>query len=203
MSYGALLGQLDEWFVQGVAEAGPDVVLCRQGCSQCCHGPFDISAADAELLVTAVARLDPAIRESVQQRAVSQHSQQAALLPEWQSPWDAEAVDEIRFDEMCDALSALPCAALDAAGSCMVYDSRPATCRMIGLPLGSLAGEVIENACPIIDTSASYAALGPVTFDIATFERKSETAEIDAMSRGWVPTTIAAALARALLQEMP
>lgn len=203
MTYGALLGQLDGWFARGVGEAGPEVVLCRQGCSQCCHGPFDISAADAELVVAAVSRLSTGRRDGVGERAMAQHNQQVALLPEWQQPWDAEAVEEGRFDEMCDALGALPCPALDEVGSCMIYDSRPATCRMIGLPLGSLSGDVIENACPIIDTSAAYAALAPITFDITAFERDSEAAEIDAMGRGWVPTTIAAALARSLLQETP
>ncbi|MGH7536460.1 MAG: hypothetical protein ACREMG_12905 [Gemmatimonadales bacterium] len=55
-AYSLLLERLTEWFEEGRRQH-PGVVPCRAGCTACCHGPFDISVADAELLREAVGRL--------------------------------------------------------------------------------------------------------------------------------------------------
>lgn len=194
MSYPLLLGELDHWFARGVADAGPGTVLCRRGCAACCHGPFDISPADARLVATAVAALEPATRSAVRTRAAAQRSRYVELAPEWSAPWDADAMADETFDRISDTLADLPCPALDHQGACLIYDSRPATCRMTGLAMATPQGDVLDNVCPILHTGSAYAALHPALFDLAGFEDAAEDLDAVAMSTGWVRTTVAGAI---------
>lgn len=197
MSYRQVLATLDRWFERGVSEAGAGVVLCRRGCSACCLGPFDVSPADAELVAGAVDRLEPAVRSLVQLRALEQVSQYADLAPGWDQPWNINAIGDRRFDRVSDALAAVRCPALDDDGSCLIYDHRPANCRMIGLAMLTPDGDRLDNACPILHTSDRYAALDPTLFDLNRFENDAASCDADAMERGWVSTTVAGAIRHA------
>lgn len=194
MSYPEVLATLDRWFERGVTEAGPGVVLCRRRCSACCLGPFDISPADAEQVASAVDRLEPAVRSLVRLRALDQISQYAEPAPDWGDPWDIDAIGDRRFDRVSDALAGTPCPALGDDGSCLIYDHRPANCRMIGLAMLTPDGDRLDNACPILHTSVRYAALDPTLFDLNRFENDAASCDSDAMERGWVSTTVAGAI---------
>ena len=195
MTYRYLLGDLDDWFARGVADAGPGVVLCRRGCAVCCRGPFDISPADAELVAAAVHRLAPAERSVVQGLAARQVARYADVEPAWDDPWDIEALGSRRFDRMSQTLANDPCPALGDDNACVIYGDRPATCRIIGLSMGTPDGGVLPNACPILDTSARYAELRPTPFDLSPFEASADARDVDAFGRGWVSTTVAGAIA--------
>lgn len=195
MSYRALQGRLDAWFEHGVAGAGPGVVLCRRGCSACCFGPFDISPADAELVAKAVDRLEPAVRSLVELRATEQVTRYAELAPRWNAPWDVDALGDRRFDRVSDALAKLPCPALGDEGDCLIYDDRPANCRMIGLAMLTPEGGLLGNTCPILQTSDQYAALDPTLFDLEQFESAADGFDDTARRDGWVTTTVAGAIA--------
>jgi Fe-S-cluster containining protein len=195
MSYRALQDQLDAWFEHGVASAGPGVVLCRRGCSACCFGPFDISPADAELVAAAVDRLDPPTRSLVELRATEQVTRYAELEPRWNAPWDIDAIGDLRFDRVSDALAGVPCPALGDDGTCVVYDDRPANCRIIGLSMRTPEGGLLDNSCPILETSDRYATLDPTLFDLERFELAAEGFDRAARGRGWVSTTVAGAIA--------
>jgi Fe-S-cluster containining protein len=194
VSYRALLGELDEWFARGVANAGPEVVLCRRGCSACCNGPFDISPADAALVKLAVDRLEPTIQSAVRARASAQVARYTAVAPAWGPPWNIEAIGEDAFDEVSDALADEPCPALNEHGECLIYEHRPATCRMTGLGMTTSQGDVLENVCPILDTSAAFAELSPTLFDLSGFEDCAEEHDRVAMTTGRVITTVAGAI---------
>jgi Fe-S-cluster containining protein len=167
--YGRLLGRLDRWSAEA-AERHPGTIPCARGCNACCHGPFDISAADAALLRSGVATLDPATRAEVRSRAESLLGRMREVAPEWRAPWAIAAIGEERFDEISEALADEPCPLLDAEGGCVVYAHRPAICRMMGLGMRTPDGD-IENACPIQGQFPAYAALPPQAFDLAAFER--------------------------------
>jgi Fe-S-cluster containining protein len=174
--YRRLLERLDAWFAAG-SRAHPGVVPCRSGCSACCHGPFDISVADAALLARGLAKLAAADRADVLDRARALLGQARALEPGWAPPFDIAALGgeeaaERRFDAISDALAAEPCPLLNPAGRCRVYEDRPLVCRLIGLPMATPAGRVIENACPIRHEFPAYAALAPAPFDLEGFEEE-------------------------------
>ncbi|HET7041945.1 MAG TPA: YkgJ family cysteine cluster protein [Gemmatimonadales bacterium] len=167
-TYQALLTRLDAWFAEGMARHGA-IVPCRAGCTACCHGPFDISAADAELLRAGLATLPPGERAEVRVRAELILTRMQALAPGWGAPYDIADLGDEGFDRVAEALADLPCPMLGDDGRCRVYAYRPLVCRLIGLPMLTDLGETLENACPIQDRFPGYPELPGVPFDYASF----------------------------------
>lgn len=176
--YPALLAGIDAWQAR-VQVRHPGVIPCRSGCSACCHGPFDISVADARLVRDAVGALAPGLREEVRTRAAAQIEAMVRVEPGLTAPWDITALGEDRFDALVEAFSDAPCPALDRAGACRIYHHRPMICRMMGLGLRTPDGQVIENACPIQGQYPEYESLPPQDFDLDGWEG----AEADALIR--------------------
>ena len=199
--YRALLERLDRWF-EAARGRHPGVIPCRAGCAACCHGPFDISVADVELLRDAVRRLPAAVREEVTRRARRLVERMEAQEPGWEAPHAIAALGEARFDRLAEALAAEPCPLLDDEGWCRIYQDRPLVCRLVGLTMVTPAGRVIENACPIQDRFPGYAALPPEPFDLEDLEAgeleclqgAARRTLGDASQHGY-ETTIAAAIA--------
>ncbi len=196
-----LISRFDRWF-EATAARYPGVIPCRAGCSACCHGPFDISVADALLLREGLATLPEAERQQVAARGRRILARMQALAPDWGPPFDVQAVGDDEFDILCDALADEPCPLLDTEGRCRVYPFRPLVCRMIGLPLLTADGEVLENACPIQEEFPAYAALDPVPFDLAALEDREGACQEAAAQvlfgepgRSGFETTIAAVVA--------
>ena len=167
--YRHLLERLDAW-ADDARRNHPGVIPCRSGCSACCHGPFDISVADAELVRDAVADLPEAEQAEVRQRAEEVLGRMAALAPDWSAPYDIGELGDARFDRIAEQLSAEPCPLLDEQGDCRIYESRPLICRLMGLAMITPAGRLIENSCPIQSAFPEYAALPPQPFDLEGLE---------------------------------
>jgi len=186
--YLPLLQALDGWHSTARA-AHPGVIPCGPGCSACCHGPFDISIADAELVVEAIAGLPEASRRPIVVRATAQLEQMRSMAPDFDGPWDVAALGDEAFDALCEALAEEPCPCLDETGSCAIYESRPLVCRIMGLGLRNLAGDEIPNACPIQDEFPAYAALPAQPFDLAGWEAQEGPAMAASAARlGLTPT---------------
>jgi Fe-S-cluster containining protein len=169
IAYQALLERIDRWF-EATAEQHPGVIPCRSGCSACCHGPFDISVADALLLREGLALLPAADRALARERAAELLELMQEMEPGWEAPFDVRTLGEARFDALTDALAAEPCPLLDDAGRCQVYAHRPLVCRLVGLPMVTAEGNVLENACPIQEDFPAYAAMDPQLFDLESLE---------------------------------
>jgi Fe-S-cluster containining protein len=203
MTYRHLLSRLQDWFARGRRAAG-GLVPCRGGCSACCHGPFDISVADAELVADAVRRLPPSERAEVVRRGAALLDRMRTMEPRWSVPYDIAALGDERFDRLSDALAAEPCPLLDDTGQCRIYADRPLVCRMIGLSMISASGRVIENACPIQHRFPGYAELPPEPFGLEEFEEEEVKCLREAAARRFgdpgrwhFETTIAAAVIEA------
>ena len=119
------------------ALSGPHLV-CRPGCTQCCHGVFAISQQDAARLREGLASLtqtDPA-------RAARIHTRVAASLTRL-DPWFPGDVTTgiLAEDEQSTTLfeefaKDEPCPVLDpATGTCDLYSARPILCRTFGPPM--------------------------------------------------------------------
>ena len=63
---------------------------------------------------------------------------QSPYLDEW---------PESELDDLVTRFSDLPCPALDSDGRCLVYASRPITCRMMGLPI--VNNGLVHGACEV------------------------------------------------------
>jgi Fe-S-cluster containining protein len=146
------------------------MIPCCGGCTACCHGPFDISVADVELLREAVERLPEEDRSDVVVRARVLLAKMALLEPDWEPPHVIADLGEDRFDRLSDALATEPCPLLGDDGRCRIYEDRPLVCRMMGLGMISPAGREVPNACPIQDQFPGYASLPPMPFDLEQLE---------------------------------
>lgn len=173
--YPALLARIDQWHHR-VRVRFPGVVPCRAGCSACCHGPFDISVADALVVRDAVVALPARERNAVRQRALAQVTRLADAEPSFRFPWDVSRLEEARFDALVEAEADVPCPALGGSGECLIYLNRPMVCRLMGLGVEAVSGVVLENACPIQDEFPEYRALSPQQFDLEGWEREETAA---------------------------
>jgi Fe-S-cluster containining protein len=169
--YQELLGEVDRWFAEAVSRH-PGVVPCGAGCSACCHGPFDISMADGLLLREGLRLLPEGARELVRGRAAEQLDRMRAVEPEWGPPWDPVGLGEERFDRLAGRMSDEPCPLLDDEGKCVAYAHRPLVCRIIGMPMVTPEGAILENDCPIQGRFPIYAALEPQVFDLEQWEER-------------------------------
>jgi len=172
LRYRALLESLDAWTADARVDH-PGVIPCRTGCTACCHGPFDISAADVLLLRESVAALPVDVREALLDRAGQAAARQLDHAPGWTAPYDIAALGEDRFDALCEVLAAEPCPCL-ADGACVVYEGRPSVCRLMGLGVAADDGRILANGCPIQEDFPAYAALPPQPFDLGAFEAHEE-----------------------------
>jgi Fe-S-cluster containining protein len=186
LQYRTLLERLDRWF-EITAQTHPGVIPCRAGCSACCHGPFDITVADALLLREGLAQLPPQERAVVRERAERVLALMQEHAPDWGPPWDLRALGDDRFDGMAEALADEACPLLDDDGRCRVYAFRPLVCRLIGLPMMTAEGEILENACPIQDQFPTYAMLDPQLFDFGALQEQ-ETPCLEAAARTTLTT---------------
>jgi Fe-S-cluster containining protein len=188
--YRTLLERLDAWFAEAVKREG-SVIPCRSGCTACCHGPFDISPADAALLREGLKALPDATRDEIRVRGELLLTRMQAIAPEWGAPWDLDTLGEDGFDQIADALAGEPCPMLGAKGECRVYEHRPLVCRLIGLPMLTDLGETLTNACPIQEEFPGYPELAGQPFAYAAFAAE----EVAILAQTVGPETTIAAIA--------
>src|SRR5207249_2417488 len=98
-------------------------------------------------------------RAVVLERARALVEKARAMEPGLRPPFAVETLGEERFDALCEALADEACPLLDDEGRCRIYEDRPLVCRLMGLPMKSAGGRVIENCCPIMAQFPDYAAL--------------------------------------------
>jgi Fe-S-cluster containining protein len=132
MKYEALSAAADQVF-ERVKKQFPDCVRCKEECSDCCHALFDLTLIEAlymnekfkarftgeerEALLEKANRADRTIHKLKRQ---AYHSLQAGQSE----------------DEILTALGAekVRCPLLNDHDMCELYDHRPITCRLYGIP---------------------------------------------------------------------
>lgn len=138
--YRALLTTIDLWFAAQQAEL-PTAIVCSDGCSGCCRGLFDISLLDARLLRAAFDQLPDATRAAVVEKARARLAELQGRWPDFAPPYLLNLMDDNAWTEMPED-DTTPCPLLNPAGRCLVYDHRPMTCRLHGLPQIDDSGEI-------------------------------------------------------------
>lgn len=137
---------VDAAFADAASRSGKWLV-CKPGCTQCCHGVFEITLLDALRLREGMKSLresDPARAERVLARA---RGAVERLSPDF--PGDVETGlldgDEEAFETFADDEA---CPALDPeTGRCDVYEARPITCRVFGPPIKQEGGLAVCELC--------------------------------------------------------
>ena len=141
--YRDLLQEVDEWFSRCSLAAG-DQITCTRGCSACCRGLFDITLLDAFLLRDGFDQLPEQLKQEVINRAKQRlESVQSTIWQDFNVPWLLNVYPEEEWEVAMPDEDETPCPLLGADGLCLVYHSRPMTCRLHGVPLVDTSGEVL------------------------------------------------------------
>lgn len=132
-----LLQIVDAAFADSARRSG-EHLICRPGCTQCCHGAFAINQLDAHRLRMAMAELR--IEQPDQARAIEERARR--YLAEFGPDFPGDQATGI-LGENDEAQAAFEGFANDAAcpvlnpenGLCDLYSARPMTCRVFGPPV--------------------------------------------------------------------
>ena len=131
--YETLAREADAVFSR-VRGAFPDCVTCRQGCDDCCHALFDLTLVEAAYLNNAFLRAFPsgAARSAILERAYAADREVHKIKRKAFKAQEAgEDVDAI-LTEL--GRKRVRCPLLGDDGLCVLYDQRPVTCRLYGVP---------------------------------------------------------------------
>jgi Fe-S-cluster containining protein len=148
---------VDAALADAVRRAGP-MLVCKPGCTPCCHGAFAIGPLDALRLqagMDALRETEPALAVEVETRAKAWIAEHGAFPGSVESGLlgDSDAERE-RFEEFANEAA---CPALDPqSGRCDLYDWRPMTCRVFGPPVRMGAGDALGH-CELCFQGASEA----------------------------------------------
>lgn len=138
--YRQLLQEVDAWFAKCSLVAS-ESISCRRGCSACCRGLFDITLLDAYLLRDGFDRLYDRPRGRVRERSKKRLDDVRLIWPDYSRPYLLNVYPEVEWDLAMPEEDETPCPFLGDDGGCLVYDSRPMTCRLNGIPLVDNDGE--------------------------------------------------------------
>jgi Fe-S-cluster containining protein len=131
-------------------------LVCRAGCTQCCHGVFPISHQDADRLRRGLELLtvsDPARANGLRIRVAESLSRLSLGFPG--DPTTGIVAEEEEASEAFeDFANEEPCPVLDpATGTCDLYQHRPILCRTFGPPARTEDGNLAT--CELCYTGAS------------------------------------------------
>jgi Fe-S-cluster containining protein len=144
----SFLVQIMNTALADATERAGERLLCKIGCTQCCHGAFAVSPLDALRLRAGMEKLrktEPELAAEVTHRAGMWVVEHGAEFPGdldtgilGDTPEDRE-----RFENYADAAA---CPALDSeTGRCDVYAWRPMTCRVFGPPVRVGDGDALAH----------------------------------------------------------
>ncbi len=194
-AYKELMKEIDDWFSRALS-AHPAQIQCKSGCSECCRSLFDITLLDAACLREGFELLPQEVRTAVTAKAGSRLLELKKKWPELDLPLILNYRREEEWQELMQPDDETPCVLLDDNNNCLLYEHRPMTCRLHGLPLIDLSGDVMhdewctrnfkcsnplllsELAAPFdlffrreaaLDRSFTAALLGEAVFELDTF----------------------------------
>jgi len=151
--YRELLKEVDTWFSQCSLVAG-EQISCQRGCSACCRGLFDITLLDARLLRDGFEQLDTANKQMIKAAARQSIATIRTIWPDFDQPYLFNSYPEEEWDLVMPEEDENPCPLLGKNGLCLVYDSRPMTCRLNGIPMVDTSGEILfDEWCSLNFTS--------------------------------------------------
>jgi len=130
--YKALVDQVEAVFKK-VQEEYSECVVCKVGCSDCCHALFDLTLIEAMFIKSQFDKLAPKeARQKIIERAnVADRKVYKLKRKASKDLQDGKPENEI-LAEMAERR--IPCPLLDDQEQCALYAARPITCRLYGIP---------------------------------------------------------------------
>jgi Fe-S-cluster containining protein len=144
----SFLVQIFDAALSDAVERAGERLVCRPGCTQCCHGAFVLSPLDALRLRDGMETLratEPALAAEIEHRAGRWIFEHGASFPGnlEKGVLGNSAEERERFEVFANEAA---CPALDPkTGRCDVYKWRPMTCRVFGPPVRVGDGEALAH----------------------------------------------------------
>jgi Fe-S-cluster containining protein len=131
--YEAIVREVDKAF-QAVAEQYPEAVKCELGCSDCCYAMFDLSLVEAMYLNHHFNRLFSGPQRSAVKERADTADREAYRIKRriFKGTQEGRKADEL-LEEV--AKMRVRCPLLDDEDTCELYEHRPVTCRVYGMPM--------------------------------------------------------------------
>lgn len=153
--YRELLTEVDDWHAHCTLVVH-DQISCRRGCSACCRGLFDVTLLDACLLQDGFTSLPVQRQLQITDRATQRITAVRAFWTDFSVPFLLNCYPEEQWDQAMPDDDETPCPLLDEQGDCLLYDSRPMTCRLHGIPLVDVSGELLfDEWCSLNFTTSN------------------------------------------------
>ncbi len=133
VAYRELVDKADKTFADVQAKF-PEEVRCYDGCISCCHSPFDLSIIEAIALQRAFKTKIPygGLRSAI---ATSATQTEKILIREKKRYHQLSKEGYTQAMILKEAAkNQLRCPLLGPEDSCLLYDDRPITCRLYGIP---------------------------------------------------------------------
>ncbi|RJQ68940.1 MAG: YkgJ family cysteine cluster protein [Desulfobacteraceae bacterium] len=171
--YEALVRQVDAAFekVKGEYEA---CVRCKIGCSDCCHALFDLTLIEALYIKTQFDSLfaGPAREEVLERANEADRTIYRLKKRAFRDHENGKSEREI-LEEM--ASQRIRCPALNSDDRCAIYEVRPLTCRIYGIPTiiagrshtCGISGFQEGAAYPAVKLDAVFQKLYDISFELA------------------------------------
>ena len=174
--YEAFAKEADAIF-EHVRKNFPAEVVCKEGCASCCHALFDLSLIEAMYLKDA---FDKAPVEGMERFRIADNAgtidRQIAKLKrkafkESQAGKDNNSI----LQEM--AAQKVRCPLLGADNNCILYEKRPITCRLYGVPTSiggkghtcGLTGFLQGKAYPTVALDKMHERLASLSKELADY----------------------------------
>ncbi|MFH1915463.1 MAG: YkgJ family cysteine cluster protein [Pseudomonadota bacterium] len=136
--YEAIVAEVEGVFDKFETEMG-DLVKCGKGCSDCCHALFDITLAEALFINHKFNELFSGLERSTVLNRADQADRQIHKLKRkvYKASQEGRPASEILLEV---SRARVRCPLLSDDNLCVMYEHRPITCRLYGVPT-SIAGE--------------------------------------------------------------
>lgn len=131
--YEALVAEVDSVFNR-VADMHGDCITCKTGCSDCCHALFDLSFIEALYLNHKFLERYPFGEERSKIVEAANAADRKAYKTKRQLYRESMKGTDSR--ELLEAMAKerIRCPLLNDEDKCIMYDVRPITCRLYGIP---------------------------------------------------------------------
>lgn len=173
-AYEALVKQTDAAFDK-VKEQFPEGVVCKVGCSDCCHALFDLTLIEALYIKAKFdERFQGEERELIIERANNADRTIYKLKRQAYKDHESGKKSENEILEAM-AMQKVRCPALNDDDKCAIYDVRPLTCRIYGIPtvIGGkahtcgISGFKEGESYPTLRLDAVYQKLYDISFELS------------------------------------
>jgi Fe-S-cluster containining protein len=171
--YEALVKQVDAAFEKVQKEYG-DCVSCKVGCADCCYALFDLTLVEAIYIKN---KFDDQFadnnRKVIIENANTTDRKVHKLKRQAHKDYESGKSENEILEEMAGVK--MRCPLLDADNKCALYDARPITCRLYGVPtvIGGqghtcgLSGFKQGQAYPTVKLDAIHAKLHQISLALA------------------------------------